>query len=330
MKRRILSSHLPTSLLPLFSLFILVGLIVFSIGAEAGSQKRQRKLKKTRTHVVQTSRADKDTKKKASIRDDFDEYRSQEGGGEEENDDALARQNWFMFQRTYPSAGLPDEARKKAWDARPRPDRGLDFVSQAATGWTPIGPVGSLAYLPLRPNFGINSGRINAIAVSPVDPNLILIGASTGGIWRSTDGGAHFTPVSDSQTDLAVGGLAFAKSNSQIVYAGMGDAPDSVYFGTGVLKSTDAGLTWTKVSAQCASNAPTCLPTYGTTWKIETDANDANRVYIAQRSTKDSSGSVVRTIIPIDKCRAQLDRNSVSRRVPNVYPRAYAPCRHRC
>jgi len=75
MKRRILSSHLPTSLLPLFSLFILVGLIVFSIGAEAGSQKRQRKLKKTRTHVVQTSRADKDTKKKASIRDDFDEYR---------------------------------------------------------------------------------------------------------------------------------------------------------------------------------------------------------------------------------------------------------------
>jgi hypothetical protein len=48
-------------------------------------------------------------------------------------------------------------------------------------------------------------------------------------------------PVSDNHIDLAVGSIAFAPSNPNIVYAGMGDKVASAYFGSGVLKSTDAG-----------------------------------------------------------------------------------------
>ena len=88
--------------------------------------------------------------------------------------------------------------------------------------WTSIGPTPTVAS-PTPRNFGETSGRINAVAVSPANTQIVLIGSSTGGIWRSVDGGANFAPVGDDQVDLAVGWIAFAPSNPAIVYAGMGD-----------------------------------------------------------------------------------------------------------
>jgi hypothetical protein len=70
---------------------------------------------------------------------------------------------------------------------------------------------------------GLTSGRVNAIAVSPANPSLVLAGSSTGGIWRSTDSGESFVPVSDDQVDLTVGSIVFSRSNPIIAYAGMGD-----------------------------------------------------------------------------------------------------------
>jgi hypothetical protein len=186
------------------------------------------------------------------------------------------RQEWFMMQRAYPFDAPPAEGRLNAWLTRPRDagrgkDREMDTRSVAPT-WRSIGPSPTTPAFPN--NWGVTSGRLNAIAVHPAAPNIILIGASTGGIWRSTDGGANFVPVTDTHVDLAVGSIAFAKSNPSVVYAGMGDL-DNGYFGTGVLKSTDAGATWTRVS-----NAS--LPALGTTAEIEVDPTNQNRVYILQ------------------------------------------------
>jgi photosystem II stability/assembly factor-like uncharacterized protein len=189
---------------------------------------------------------------------------------EEFEGDVEQRRRWFMRQRMFPFDELPADARRKAWNARPADaQRG---ASMAAVHWQPIGPKPTNSYFPL--NWGLTSGRINAVAVSPVNPNLILIGAATGGVWRSTDGGANFTPTSDSQVDLAVGSIAFAPSNPSIVYAGMGDK-DDIYLGTGVLKSTDSGETWTRISNNT-------LPTPGQISQILVDPSDANRVYVAQ------------------------------------------------
>ncbi len=186
------------------------------------------------------------------------------------------RQEWFMMQRAYPFDAPPAEARLKAWLARPNDagrgkDREMDTRSVAQT-WRSIGPSPTTPAFPN--NWGVTSGRLNAIAVHPTAPHIILIGASTGGIWRSTDGGANFVPVTDTHVDLAVGSIAFAKSNPSVVYAGMGDL-DNGYFGTGVLKSTDAGATWARVSN-------TSLPSLGTTAEIEVDPTNHNRVYILQ------------------------------------------------
>lgn len=189
-------------------------------------------------------------------------------------EDTDGRMDWFTFQRTYPANSIPPDARLKAWHSRPRFQ--LDsFVPQASQTWRAIGPTATVsAWFPF---WGLTSGRVNAIAVSPANANLVLVGSSTGGIWRSTDAGESFVPVSDDQVDLAVGSLAFSKSNPAIAYAGMGDTKFG-YMGSGVLKSTDEGRTWSRVSNSS-------LPSPGTISKIEVDPANPDRVYVAQYST---------------------------------------------
>ncbi|MDD5543659.1 MAG: hypothetical protein PHX83_10845 [Acidobacteriia bacterium] len=151
----------------------------------------------------------------------------------------------------------------------------MDINKAAGLGadstWTLIGPNPTT---PAVGPMGFESGRINSIAISPSNPQIILIGASTGGVWRSADGGASFAPMTDSQVDLAVGSIAFSPSNSSIVYAAMGDLVGG-YLGSGVLKSTDAGLSWTRVSNSS-------LPAPGLSSRIAVDPTNPNNVYLAQ------------------------------------------------
>jgi photosystem II stability/assembly factor-like uncharacterized protein len=104
----------------------------------------------------------------------------------------------------------------------------------------------------------------------------VLAGASTGGIWRSANGGSTFTPVTDDQSDIAVGAIAFSRSNPTTVYAGMGD-PKLGYLGSGVLKSTDEGRSWRRVNNGS-------LPSPGTVSRIEVDPVNPSRVYLSQYS----------------------------------------------
>jgi photosystem II stability/assembly factor-like uncharacterized protein len=198
---------------------------------------------------------------------------------EEFEENAEARNEWFMFERTFPSGEIPADARRRAWLSRPRDARRGE--SEIEMVWQSIGPRPTESDIP---NWGLTSGRINAVAVSPANPQLILIGAATGGIWRSTDGGANFSPTTDNQVDLSVGSISFAPGNNSIVYAGLGDK-SSNYFGSGVLKSSDGGQSWTRVS-----NAT--LPSPGRISQILVDSADANRVYVAQYANRTGNSSV--------------------------------------
>jgi photosystem II stability/assembly factor-like uncharacterized protein len=90
--------------------------------------------------------------------------------------------------------------------------------------------------------------RIASVAAIPGDPSTYYAGAASGGIWKSTDGGHTFAPIFDAEPAQAIGALAVADSNHNIVWAGTGEAwaiRDSDMMGNGIYKSTDAGHTWT-------------------------------------------------------------------------------------
>jgi photosystem II stability/assembly factor-like uncharacterized protein len=202
------------------------------------------------------------------------EPKAMEADLERGESDVEERNDWFTYQRAYPYDSIPAEARRRAWESTGKGKIQPAIVPSGVSSWSPIGPAPTRSAF-MR-NWGETSGRINAIAVSPANANLILLGSATGGIFRSIDGGLSFTPVSDNQVDLAIGSIAFSKSNPQIVYAGMGDSKGG-YYGSGVLKSTNAGQSWTRV------NDPS-LPSPGNVSRIEVDPTNPNRVYVAQYS----------------------------------------------
>jgi autotransporter-associated beta strand protein len=113
-----------------------------------------------------------------------------------------------------------------------------------SVSWTAIGPA------PASNSGAGNSGRTTAIATSPTDPNTVYIGAASGGVWKTTNANSSpptWTPLTDGQASLTTGDIALAPSNSNVIYAATGEPNNSIdsYYGRGVLKSTDAGATWT-------------------------------------------------------------------------------------
>jgi photosystem II stability/assembly factor-like uncharacterized protein len=188
-----------------------------------------------------------------------------------------ARAKWLYEQRAYPFDSIPADGRRNALREVRRMRIAGDAVDAAAAQsfWRPIGP------LPVKVNWPwlVATGRVKALAVSPVNPDIVLTGSSSGGIWRSTDAGRHFAPVSDEHADLAVGAIAFAPSSPTLVYATMG----SDFLGTGVLRSDDAGAHWRLVSG------PT-FGTRGTTTRMVVHPTDPQHLWVAQFSRLAASG----------------------------------------
>ncbi len=93
-------------------------------------------------------------------------------------------------------------------------------------------------------------GRVVAVAGSYDDPNTFYFGGACGGVWKTTDAGNYWQSISDGYfTTSAVGALAVAPSDSNVIYAGTGETTIriDVSHGDGVYKSTDAGRTWANV-----------------------------------------------------------------------------------
>src|SRR5579872_3667287 len=96
----------------------------------------------------------------------------------------------------------------------------LSFSSGAQMlQWTFYGPTSATGT-----SAGITSGRVSAILVDPRNANTIYAAGALGGVWKATDGGNTWTPLTDNQPSLAIGALAFDPSNPDIIYAGTGEA----------------------------------------------------------------------------------------------------------
>jgi photosystem II stability/assembly factor-like uncharacterized protein len=116
-------------------------------------------------------------------------------------------------------------------------------------------PDSQLASLHFR-SLGPNGNRAISVIGVPGDARVAYYGAASGGIWKTTDGGAHFKPIFDSTDVSAVGAIALAPSNPDIVWAGTGEPSiiRTASSGNGVYKSVDGGSTWEHMGLEQAGH----------------------------------------------------------------------------
>jgi photosystem II stability/assembly factor-like uncharacterized protein len=112
---------------------------------------------------------------------------------------------------------------------------------------TSAGPFGALRWRSLGPPRG---GRSIAVAGSTSRLHEYYMGATGGGLWKTTDGGVTWKPVTDGQINYSsIGAVAVSASNPDVVYIGTGESQlrGNIIQGNGAYKSIDAGKTWTHV-----------------------------------------------------------------------------------
>ncbi|HKW89620.1 MAG TPA: hypothetical protein VJN21_12790 [Candidatus Acidoferrales bacterium] len=93
---------------------------------------------------------------------------------------------------------------------------------------------------------GPPGNRATAVAGVAGNPFVYYVGAASGGIFKSTDGGIHWEPIFDSQPAASIGSIGVAASDPNIVWVGTGEPfiRSHISIGNGVYRSTDAGKTW--------------------------------------------------------------------------------------
>ena len=143
----------------------------------------------------------------------------------------------YRVVRAWVSAAFVAAAVALAWPGSPvvRAQAPYDSSLYSGLSWRMLGP--------------FRGGRVDAVSGVTGRPNEFYFGAVNGGVWKTIDAGRVWTPIFDSQPVASIGALAVAPSAPDTIYVGTGESTlrDSMSYGNGMYKSTDAGKTWTHI-----------------------------------------------------------------------------------
>ncbi len=130
----------------------------------------------------------------------------------------------------------------QAWNTKKNrsTNRSSTIQSLPPSNWEPVGPFTHTN----TGSWSSGQGRVNVVAVDPSNPTTIYIGAPAGGIWKSTNSGSSWIPLSDELPQIGVSGIAVDPTNSNIIYIATGDRDAADTYSVGVLKSTNGGISW--------------------------------------------------------------------------------------
>ena len=117
------------------------------------------------------------------------------------------------------------------------------------------------------------SGRIASIDAVVSNPDIIYVGAATGGVWKSVNGGLNWEPIFDDHPVAAIGAVSIFQASPDIVWVGTGEGNprNSVSVGNGIYKSMDGGRTWTHLGLDESEHIH----------RILLDPNDPGIAYVA-------------------------------------------------
>jgi hypothetical protein len=119
--------------------------------------------------------------------------------------------------------------------------------------WKSVGPNSSSNTYSSSTLKSSGQGRINVIAVDPNNSNTYYAGSPAGGIWKSTDAGINWIPLSDYLPQIGVSGIAIHPTDSNIIYIATGDDDAGDSYSVGVMKSIDGGITWNATGTMAGS-----------------------------------------------------------------------------
>ena len=151
--------------------------------------------------------------------------------------------------------------------------------------WTPLGP----APIPngqTSPSEVAVSGRVTAIAVDPTNENFVYVGTAQGGLYRSLDGGASWTPLLDSAQSLAIGAIAIDPQNHDTLFVGTGEgnlSGDS-FFGVGIYIIRNASTVSPAVTGPFSSNGVSDVFTGRAITRILVNPADSNKILVSTAS----------------------------------------------
>jgi photosystem II stability/assembly factor-like uncharacterized protein len=131
-------------------------------------------------------------------------------------------------------------------------------------------------FVGLRARFigpAVTSGRVMTIAVDPSNKAVFYVGAASGGVWKTVNGGASFQPVFDTQGAFSIGWITIDARRPNVVWVGTGErnSQRSVAYGDGVYKSEDGGRSWTNVGLKNSEHIG----------RIVVSPKDGDTVYVA-------------------------------------------------
>ncbi len=162
----------------------------------------------------------------------------------------FARWAYYQSMHLGPAGEFVNISKKTVEAAESQSDAPL---TSANGSWSFIGPSTAFNNNPSADLLGI--GRVDRMAFHPTDPNTIYVGTPAGGLWRTTNGGTSWSPISNFIPSLGISGIVVDHTNPNTLYVLTGDGDDYISnfylylagyirLSAGVFKSFDGGVTW--------------------------------------------------------------------------------------
>jgi len=152
------------------------------------------------------------------------------------------RLEWFNRQRGLEELERPNLMRRRAVE-QARAMRDALPESQIYLEWEQLGPE---AMTMLGWAMGNVAGRVSAVAVRPGDESTIYLGAASGGLWKTSNGGASWSSIFDDVGTETIGSIFIDPAAPDAIWVGTGEQGNNCwsYFGMGLYRSSDGGQTW--------------------------------------------------------------------------------------